>query len=309
MQHVTPDEVTSADAARAKAAGFPRALAALRLTRLFATRMVATLDASQLRAQVYARGRRYRGDGDGGSGGGGGRQGETVVVGPNTIVRSKVGGEQGVAAVAITEGREEREPAAVSGRHSDDDPVVALLASLVALCIAEEEKEEEGRGGVALSVEGFTDVQLEGVSLLLVLLGTQAYGPPPSSHAPSMRAPNSSPQASDSQGRWMGGLWTWKVPAYGNVAARQCLQNGWPNSRQTGTVGSNRGSKSLSTERSKLIRRLRSYVRVAGCQFYLIPGGADTPCRTTNKQPTRTIMAQRSLHPRGCTPSSLQTFP
>lgn len=214
VQHVTPEEVASADAAREKLAGFSRALAALRLTRLFATRMVATLDASQLRAQVYTRGRRYRGDGDGGSGGGGGGgfQGEAAVVGPNTIVRSKVGGEQGIAGVAITEGREEREHAAVSGRHGDDDPVVALLASLVALCIAEEEKEDEGRGGVALSVEGFTDVQLEGVSLLLVLLGTQAYGPPPSPHAPSMRAPNSSPQASGSQGRWMGGLSTWRVP-------------------------------------------------------------------------------------------------
>ena len=34
--------------------GFPRALATLRLTRLFASRMVSTLDASQLRAQFYS---------------------------------------------------------------------------------------------------------------------------------------------------------------------------------------------------------------------------------------------------------------
>lgn len=212
VQYVAPGDAASTDAARAKVAGFPRALAALRLTRLFATRMVATLDASQLRAQVYARGRRYRCDGNGDGGSGGGHQGKTVVVGSNMIARSKGGGERSVAAVAITEGREEREHAAVSGRYSDDDPVVGLLASLVALFVAEEEKEDEGRGGVALSVEGFTDVQLEGVSLLLVLLGTQAYGPPPSSQAPSPRVPKSSPQASGSQGRWMSGLLTWRVP-------------------------------------------------------------------------------------------------
>lgn len=152
--------------------GFPRALAALRLTRLFVARMVSTLDASQLRAQFYSRGRRRNGAGGGALVGGG----------------------------AITEGQEEAAAAEGAGGNKRGaaaaaDPVTALLASIMALlCAAEGEEDgavgQEGRRGAGgsrrgggdgvLSVEGFSDLQLEGVGLLLVLLGTQAYGPPPS---------------------------------------------------------------------------------------------------------------------------------
>eukprot|EP00903_Cladosiphon_okamuranus_P016296 g15028.t1 len=177
-----------AAAARHGPEGFPRALAALRLTRLFAARMVSTLDASQLRAQLYSRGNKRRtGSGvveNGGGGGGGGAITE---------------GQDEAAATQQSVG--EREPAALA------DPVTALLASIVALLCASEQGAGGGTGsrrGAArgggggggtgvLSVEGFSDLQLEGVGLLLVLLGTQAYGPPPSLSSPSWNTSTSPP--------------------------------------------------------------------------------------------------------------------
>lgn len=172
-------------------AGFPRALAALRLTRLFAARMVATLDASQLRAQVYSRGRPrpYGGGGGGGGGvGGGGGYGASVSVsvGVRAAGSGRGGGNGGYSSSgsgrgggggggAITEGREEAEQDFDEGLDAAD-PVVGLLSALVSLLCAAEEK-----GAEVAAVEGFSDVELEGVGLLLVLLGTQAYGPPPTS--------------------------------------------------------------------------------------------------------------------------------
>lgn len=186
---VTVTATAAAAAALHGPEGFPPALAALRLTRLFATRMVSTLDAPQLRTQLYSRGNKRRT----GSG----------------VVGSAGGGGAGGAGGAITEGQEEaaaaqpnggeREPAALA------DPVTALLASIMALLCASEQGAGGGTGsrrvagggggggggaGV-LSVEGFSDLQLEGVGLLLVLLGTQAYGPPPSLSPPSL---NTSPR-------------------------------------------------------------------------------------------------------------------
>lgn len=181
--------------------GFPRALAALRLTRLFAARMVSTLDASQLRAQFYSRGRRRRGGAGVGVGGGG----------------AGVGGGGG----AITEGQEEAAAEQNRGEResvASTDLVTALLASLMALLCASEQEDGTGAGagsaartstgtgkkrrstggsggggggggGGVLRVEGFSDLQLEGVGLLLVLLGTQAYGPPPSPPPPRSSSP------------------------------------------------------------------------------------------------------------------------
>lgn len=200
------DGVTNASGSAAEGL-FPRALAALRLTRLFAARMTATLDPAQLRAQVYARGKTAVGDagligddasdsGDGpgtavggGSGGGGRRDGKSRAMPGATPSKS------GVATV-LTEGREEAENGLSStdrvasggggGSRDNGDVVLALLASLVSLCVSDSE------GGSAPSQSapspfctalGFGDVQLEGVSLLLVLLGTQVYGRPPSDQA------------------------------------------------------------------------------------------------------------------------------
>ena len=183
--------------AKSAMAGFPRALAALRLTRLFAARMVATLDASQLRAQVYSRGRPY---GGGGGGGGGGGRGYDASVGVSVGVRAagsergggnggysssgsgRGGGGGGGGGGAITEGREEAEQDFDEGLDVAD-PVVGLLSALVSLLCAAEEK-----GAEVAAVEGFSDVQLEGMGLLLVLLGTQAYGPPPTSPSPARSA-------------------------------------------------------------------------------------------------------------------------
>ena len=132
------------------------------MTRLFAARMVATLNASQLRAQVYSRGRPYGGGGGGGGNGGGGGGGGG-------------GGSGGGGGGAITEGREEADQDCDEGLDVAD-PVVGLLSALVSLLCTAEEK-----GIEVANVDGFSDVQLEGVGLLLVLLGTQAYGPPPTS--------------------------------------------------------------------------------------------------------------------------------
>lgn len=116
--------------------------------------------------------------GSGGNGGGGGRGGK---LGLTPRARAQASG----VATALTEGHEENDDGLVSdsgrrGGFFDDgggeDIVVALLSALVSLCIADEGSGTSGAYSMAL---GFGDVQLEGVSLLLVLLGTQAYGPPP----------------------------------------------------------------------------------------------------------------------------------
>ena len=196
------DNEAAANAACGEA--FAKATAAMRLTRLFAGRMVADLDASQLRAQIYSRGKLGGGGLSSSSNnssisnsrggvvnGGSGRSYHyhttmTVTVpGASVIVTTGDGGSGGgrgggVSTVGITEGVVEAEHAASapSGRgRADvaDDPAVALLAALVSLLCAAEER---GRESVSF-VEGFADVQLEGVGLLLVLLGTQAYDPPP----------------------------------------------------------------------------------------------------------------------------------
>lgn len=154
--------------------------------------MLATLDPPQVRAQVYSRGHRPPGDtdelsnnrqsgiGSGGNGSGGGGGGK---LGLMPGARAQASG----VATALTEGHEEESEDGLmpdSGRRGDGfddrgsgDIVVALLSALVSLCIADEGCGTSGAYSMAL---GFGDVQLEGVSLLLVLLGTQAYGPPPS---------------------------------------------------------------------------------------------------------------------------------
>lgn len=199
-------------AAAAGAAGLPRALAALRLTRLFAARMVATLDdPSRLRAQIYSRGApnpNSNGNGKGGEDGSIGIGGGVSVAAAGGVAgfsrnrsnHGKLGGGGGIrhpaagnGVTAITEGREEiaiteKSVAAggtfVSGGSGGGDIVVEILASLVSLlCVAEEKGGGRVGGGWMVegglsSVAGFADLQLEGVGLLLVLLGTQAYGAP-----------------------------------------------------------------------------------------------------------------------------------
>lgn len=160
--------------------------------------MVATLDAAQLRAQVYARGKNTLGDTE--LVGGNGRTGAAGPGGSHGGSHGGTSGRAGHMTTALTEGQEEAQDGVLShgnggggdsgrgegggvgragGSKGDDveDIVVALLTSLVSLCIAEEGGSASGAYSVAL---GFGDVQLEGVSLLLVLLGTQAYGPAPS---------------------------------------------------------------------------------------------------------------------------------
>ncbi|CAN0546998.1 unnamed protein product, partial [Laminaria digitata] len=99
---------------------------------------------------------------------------------------------------AITEGREEAELDCDEGLDVAD-PVLGLLSALVSLLCAAEE-----RGVEVAAVEGFSDVQLEGVGLLLVLLGTQAYGPPPMS-SPSPRS-GAGGVSGESRGAGGGGL-------------------------------------------------------------------------------------------------------
>lgn len=197
---------------------FGRAVAALRLTRLFAGPMVSTLDASHLRTQIYSRaklGTVVGGDRSVGSGRGvvyngglhrigldnGDAEGDyhhittpVTVPGGKVIVNTGGGARSstsmggnggngiggGISTVGITEGMEEeaeRVASAPGGGGADvSDPVVAILVALVSLLSA---GEEEGHEKVS-AVAGFGDLQLEGVGLLLVLLGTQAYGLPPS---------------------------------------------------------------------------------------------------------------------------------
>lgn len=194
-------------------------MAALRLTRLFAGPMVSTLDASHLRTQIYSRAKLNTGvGGDRSSGTGrgvvyngglhrigldnGDADGDyhhittpVTVPGGNVIVNTRGGARStsgrggnggngiggGISTVGITEGMEEEaEHAAASapgiGGTDVSDPVVSILVALVSLLSA---GEEEGHEKVS-AVAGFGDLQLEGVGLLLVLLGTQAYGLPPS---------------------------------------------------------------------------------------------------------------------------------
>lgn len=212
------------DAAAAEAANaacgeaFGRAVAALRLTRLFAGPMVSTLDASHLRTQIYSRAKLNTGVGGGRSGGSGRGMvyngglhrigldngdadgdyhhittpvtvpGGKVIVNTGGGARSNsgrggnggngIGG--GISTVGITEGMEEEAEHAASapgvGGTDVSDPVIAILVALVSLLSV---GEEEGHEKVS-AVAGFGDLQLEGVGLLLVLLGTQAYGLPPS---------------------------------------------------------------------------------------------------------------------------------
>lgn len=193
------------DQSPAQAVGFPRALSALRITRLFAARMMATLGPAELRAHVYSRGRpgvpsdgaEVRGGGRGSAspvsvGSGAPAQGSRK--GSNALTEGReVTGEEGPAGVGMQGtgrspargarggarggasgggsggGRDGRVGAGGRDEEKNQDVVAVLLAALVSLCVEED----------AASVEGFGDLQLEGVSLLLVLLGTQAYGPPP----------------------------------------------------------------------------------------------------------------------------------
>lgn len=187
---------TAALSARHSPEGFPRALAALRLTRLFAARIVSTLGASQVRAQFYSRGSRRDGDGPAGGRAAGGGAAVGVAGGRGAAAaaagRASSGGEGGGG--AITEGQEEapEQNVVAAAAAAPADPVTALLSSTMSLlCASEDEGGMAGRtprrrnggggrgGGGVLSVEGFSDLQLEAVGLLLVLLGTQAYGPPP----------------------------------------------------------------------------------------------------------------------------------
>ncbi|CAM9601682.1 unnamed protein product, partial [Scytosiphon promiscuus] len=216
----------AAAAAQHSPEGFPRALAALRLTRLFAARMVSNLDASQLRSQFYSRGKRLV-DGDGG--GGAAEAGvppaaaEAAAAAGGTPSGSGISGGSGGGGAAITEGREEdaeERTAVATAAVAPTDPVVGLLGSIMALLCATNEEGREGfgagtprrsrgrargSGGGVLAVEGFSDLQLEGVGLLLVLLGTQVYGPPPPPpSAPSPSARNSSPRGRNGEQRTAG---------------------------------------------------------------------------------------------------------
>lgn len=183
---------------------FSGALAALRFTRLFAARMVATLGPEQLRAQVYARGKQQVPPDGTETPENGALAGSLASGAPDVYTR-----EPRDSNAAITEGREEAEEevsqrfstggrrqgngdgsssvtgggggggnGCVSSGGEQHDVVLVILSALVSLCA-----EEEG----ALA-EGFGDVQLEGVNLLLVLLGTQAYGAPPSLSSPPSQA-------------------------------------------------------------------------------------------------------------------------
>ncbi|CAM9174038.1 unnamed protein product, partial [Ectocarpus sp. 13 AM-2016] len=196
----TAATATASLAARHSPEGFPRALAALRLTRLFAARIVSTLGASQVRAQFYSRGSRRDGDGPARGRAAGGRAAAGIAGGRGAAAaaaagRASSGGGGGGGGGAITEGQEEapeQNGVAAAAAAAPADPVTALLSSIMSLlCASGDEGGMAGRtprrrnggggrgGGGVLSVEGFSDLQLEAVGLLLVLLGTQAYGPPP----------------------------------------------------------------------------------------------------------------------------------
>lgn len=212
------EAATAALSARHSPEGFPRALAALRLTRLFAARIVSTLGASQVRAQFYSRGSWRDGDRPSGGRSAGGGAAVGVAGGRGAAAAAAATGRAssgGGGGGAITEGQEEApEQNAVAGAAAAPaDPVTALLSSIMSLlCASGDEGGMAGRsprrrnggraggGGGVLSVEGFSDLQLEAVGLLLVLLGTQAYGPRPP-------AWDSSPGRATNGGELCGGGW------------------------------------------------------------------------------------------------------